>query len=129
MRTLASIVLAVVSLVAVIPPAHAQTSHAAPQSALDAAIHDHTAAAEADRETVLGLLARPEVEAIAGDVGLDLRRAQSAIDTLDGEQLTALAAQARQAEQALAGGQSITISAIWIIIGLLVLILLIVVLD
>jgi hypothetical protein len=130
MRTLASFVLGVFSLVAVIPPAHAQTSHAAPQSALDAAIHDHTAAAEADRETVRRLLARPEVEAIAGDVGLDLRRAQSAVATLDGEQLAALAAQARQAEEGLAGGQSrIVISTTLIIIALLVLILIIVAVD
>jgi hypothetical protein len=129
MRTLVSIVLGVFSLGAVIPAAHAQTSHAAPQSALDAAIHDHTAAAEADREAVQRLLARPEVEAIAGDVGLDLRRAQSAVATLDGGQLAALAAQARQAEQALAGGQTFTISATMIIIALLVLILLIVALN
>jgi hypothetical protein len=130
MRTLASIAIGVFSLVAVIPPAHAQTSHAAPQSALDAAIHDHTANAEADRETVARLLQRPEVQAIAGDLGLDLRRAESAVATLDGQQLTELAAQARQAEQALAGGQSrIVISTTLIIIALLVLILLIVALD
>jgi hypothetical protein len=130
MRTLASIVLVVFSLVAVIPPVHAQTSHAAPQSALDAAIKDHTAAAEADRETVRRLLARPEVQAIAGDLGLDLRRAESAVATLDAEQLTELAAQARQAEEGLAGGQSrIVISTTVIIIALLVLILIIVAVD
>ena len=128
MRMLVSIVVLMVSLVAVIPPVHAQTSHAAPQSALDAAVQDHAADAAADRETVARLLQRPEVQAIAGDLGIDLRRAESAVATLDGPQLTELAAQARQAEQALAGGQSVTISAIWIIIGLLVLILLILVL-
>jgi len=125
MRMLVSIVVLMVSLVAVIRPAHAQTSHAAPQAALDAAVQDHAATAAADRETVLRLLERPEVRAVAGDLGLDLRRAESAVATLDGQQLTELAAQARQAEQALAGGQSVTISAIWIIIGLLLLILLI----
>jgi hypothetical protein len=130
MRTLASIVVLMVSLVAVIPPVHAQTSHAAPQSALDAAVQDHAAAAAADRESVARLLQRPEVQVIAGDLGLDLRRAESAVATLDGQQLTELAAQARQAEQALAGGQSsITISTTMIIIGLLVLILLIVLLN
>jgi hypothetical protein len=129
MRMFASIVVLMVSLVAVIPPVHAQASHAAPQSALDAAVQDRSAAAAADRETVARLLQRPEVQAIAGDLGLDLRRAESAVATLDAPQLTELAAQARQAEQALAGGQSITISAIWIIIGLLVLILLILVLN
>jgi hypothetical protein len=125
MRMLASIVVLMFSLVAVIPPVHAQTSHAAPQSALDAAVQEHAADAASDRETVARLLQRPEVQAIAGDLGLDLRRAESAVATLDGQQLTELAAQARLAEQALAGGQSVTISAIWIIIGLLLLILLI----
>ena len=126
MRMLALILIVVFSFVAVIPPAHAQTSHAALQSALDAAVQDHVAASAADRETVLRLLERPEVQAIAGDIGLDLRRAETAVSTLDGQQLADLAAQARQAEQALAGGQSsITISTTLIIIGLLVLILII----
>jgi len=130
MRTLVSTVAVVLSLVAVVPPAHAQTSHAAPQSVLDAAIQDHTAATAADRETILRLLERPDVQAVAGDIGLDLRRAQSAIATLEGQQLTELAAQARQTEQALAGGQSrIVISTTLIIIALLVLILIIVAVD
>jgi len=130
MRTLPSTVAVVFSLVAVIPPVHAQTSHAAPQSVLDAAVQDHAAATAADREAVLRLLERPDVQAVAGDLGLDLRRAQSAIATLDGPQLTDLAAQARQAEQALAGGQSrVVISTTMIIIALLVLILIIVAVD
>lgn len=130
MRMLASIVVMTFSLIAVVPPVHAQTSHAAPQSALDAAVQDHAAASVADRETVLRLLERPEVQAIAGDLGLDLRRAQSAVATLEGGQLADLAAQARQAEQALAGGQSrVVISTTLIIIALLVLILIIVAVD
>ena len=130
MRMLASTLVVVFSIVAVIPPAHAQTSHAAPQSVLDAAVQDHVATAAADRETVLRLLQRPEVQAVAGDIGLDLRRAQSAIATLEGQPLTELAAQAQQVEQALAGGQSrIVISTTLIIIALLVLILIIVAVD
>jgi hypothetical protein len=118
------------SLGAVIPPVHAQTPHTAPQSVLDAAVQDHAADTTADREAVLRLLERPDVQAVAGDLGLDLRRAQSAIATLDGQQLSDLAAQARQAEQALAGGQSrIVISTTVIIIALLVLILIIVAVD
>jgi len=127
MRMLPSVLVVVFSFVAVIPPAHAQTSHAAPQSALDAAVQDHVAAGAADREAVLRLLERPEVQAVAGDIGLDLRRAETAIATLDGQQLTDLAAQAQQVERALAGGQStVVISTTVIIIALLVLILIIV---
>lgn len=130
MRTLASIVVIVFSLVAVTPSLHAQSSHAASQSALDAAVQDHGSTTAADREAVLRLLERPDVQAVAGDLGLDLRRAQSAIATLDGQQLADLAAQARQTEEALAGGQSrIVISTTVIIIALLVLILIIVAVD
>jgi hypothetical protein len=130
MRMLATTLCIVFSLVTIIPTAHAQTSHTAPQSILDAAVQDHVATAAADRETVLRLLERPEVQAVAGDIGLDLRRAQSAVSTLEGQQLTELAAQAHQVEQALAGGQSrIVISTTLIIIALLVLILIIVAVD
>jgi hypothetical protein len=70
------------------------------------------------------------VKELAGDVGLDLRRAHDAIATLDGQELTELAAQARQVDESLAGGQSrITISTTLLIIALLVLILLIVALK
>jgi hypothetical protein len=120
-------VLVALSFVAVISPAHAQTSHAAPQSILDAAVQEHVADSTADREAVLRLLERPEVQAVAGDMGLDLRRARTAISTLEGQQLTAIAAQAQQVEQALAGGQSrVVISTTVIIIALLILILIIV---
>jgi hypothetical protein len=123
MRMFATIVFVVFSLGAVIPPVHAQTSHAAPQSILDAAVQDHVA-------TVIRLLERPEVQTVAGEIGLDLRRAQSAISTLEGQQLADVVAQAQQVEEALAGGQSrIVVSTTLIIIALLVLILIIVAVD
>lgn len=128
MHTLTSIVL--VLLLAVVPPAYAQTSHAAPASALDAAVQEHVASRAADRDTVLRLLARPEVQTVAGDAGIDLRRAERAAGTLDDSTLTEVAAQARQVEQALAGGQSrVTISTTTIIIVLLLIILIVVAVD
>ena len=127
MRTLVSIVVATFLLHAVALPVQAQTSHAAPQSALDAAVQAQVASSAADRETVQRLLERPEVQAVAGDIGLDLRRAQTAVSTLDGQQLSTIAVHASQVEQVLSGGQSnVTISTTMIIIGLLVLILIIV---
>ena len=130
MRMIASFVLSVFTLVAMVPPLHAQSSHAAPVSSLESAVVEHAATAEADREAVLRMLSRPDVVAVAGDLGIDLRRAESAIRTLEGDQLTELAAQARQAEQDLAGGQSrVTISTTLIIIALLVIILIVVAVD
>jgi hypothetical protein len=76
------------------------------------------------------LLDRPEIRQVAAEAGLDLRRAQDAVRTLDAESLAAVAGHARQVEQALTGGQSrVTISTTMIIVGLLVLILLIVALK
>ena len=130
MRTFTSIVCLVVITFTGISPVNAQTSHAAPQAAIDAALQQHVAREAADRDAVLRLLGRPEVQAIAGDVGLDLRRAKDAVATLDGPELSTLAAQAQQAEEGLAGGQSrITISTTMIIIALLVLILIVVAVD
>lgn len=112
------------------PRAAAQSPHAAPADAIDQALQQHVAAADDDRAVVQRLLERPDVRALAAELGLDVRRAQTAIATLGAEQLTPLAAQARQAEQALAGGQSrVTISTTLIIIALLVVILLIVAID
>lgn len=113
-----------------VPRASAQTPHAAPPSAIDQALEQHAATVDADRAVVQRVLERPDVRALAAEVGVDVRRAQSAIATLEGDQLAQLAAQARQAEQALAGGQggSITLSYTLIIIGLLVLILLVLIL-
>jgi hypothetical protein len=108
----------------------AQAPHAAPQSAIDAAMQEHVAAADADRETVRQLLERDEIKAVAGNAGLDLRKANEAVSTMNPGELAEVAAQARQVERALAGGQSkITISTTFLIIALLVLILLIVALK
>jgi hypothetical protein len=129
MRTsLTSVLIVIFTLVAAVPPVRAQ-SHAAPQAALDAALQQHVETADADRAAVLRVLDHPEVKSVAAKAGLDLRRAASAVSTLDGARVGELAAQARQVESALAGGQSFNISATMIIIILLVVILLIVAID
>jgi hypothetical protein len=130
MRTSISVLAILMLVMTAVPRAQSHTSHAAPQSALDAALQQHTSSTAADRETVLRVLEQPEVAALAGSMGVDLRRAASAVATLDGEQLAQLAAQAQQVDEALAGGQSrVVISTTLIIIALLVLILIIVAVD
>jgi hypothetical protein len=126
--SLVAILLMVVTAAA--PRLQAQTTHAAPQSALDAAVQQHVDTTTADREAVLRVLGHSEVKAVAARAGLDLRRATGAVSTLQGEDLARVAAQAQQVEGALAGGQSrIVISTTLIIIALLVLILIIVAVD
>lgn len=129
MRTSVSGLVVLLCILMAAPRALAQ-SHAAPSTAIDQALQQHVTAIDGDRAVVQRLLARPDVQALAAEMGLDVRRAQTAVATLDGEQLSRLASQARQAEQELAGGQgSIRISTTLIIIALLVIILLIVAID
>lgn len=127
MRRSVSILMVVLSLVTAAPRAFAQSAHAAPPSALDAALQQRVDQTATDRADVLRVLASPEVKAVAGKAGIDLRRASGAVATLTGAQLAEVAAQARQVDQALAGGAStVVISTTTIIIGLLVLILIII---
>ena len=124
-----SILAILLMVVTLTPSAHAQTSVAS-QALLDAAVQQHVATTEANRAAVLRVLDHPDVKALAGRVGVDLRTAADAVSTLDGQDLQTLTAQANQVEEALAGGQSrVVISTTLIIIALLVLILLIVALD
>ena len=129
MRRYASAVAIVLSLFTAVPPVSAQ-SHTAPQSSIDAALQAHVAATGADREAVLRLLEREEVQSVAGQAGIDLRRATDAVKTMSAADLERVASQAKQVETALAGGQSkIVISSTVIIIALLVVILIIVAVD
>jgi len=130
MRTSTLLLVLLLSTLILVPRAHAQTSHAATQSAMDAAVQEHVASTASDREDVLRVLNLPQVKAVAGQAGLDLRKATTAVATLDGDDLKAASAQARQVERTLVGGQSkIVLSTTVIIIALLVLILLIVAID
>ena len=130
MRTTVSIVVVLLMVLISMPQVQAQPSHTASQAALDAAVQQHVGSAAADREAILRVLGRSDVKAVADKAGIDLRRATSAVATLEGEDLVRVATQANQVEQALAGGQSrVVISTTLIIIALLVLILIIVAVD
>ena len=89
----------------------APPTHIAGQSVLDAAVQEHARATDRDRETVRLFLERTDVRAIAGKYGIDIRRADSAVAAMDASDVANMAAQARAADEALAGGQgSVTIS-------------------
>ena len=116
----------VLSLLIAAPSAQAQSSHAAPQAVLDAAVRQHAVSADEERAAVLRVLERSEVKAVAGRAGIDLRTVAGAVATLDADQLAAVAAQAQQVDGALAGGAStVVISTTTIIIALLIIILIV----
>ena len=130
MRTPTTVLAILLTLAAAAPRLHAQSTHVAPQAALDAAIQQHLDDTTAQREAVLRVLTRDEVKAVAGRVGIDLTTAATAVASLSGDDLKAAASQAQQVEQALAGGAStVVISTTTIIIALLVIILLVVAIN
>jgi len=136
MRSTCSLVAVVLSMLMATPQIQASSqgpdqsaaqTHIAGQPVLDAAVQQHARATERDRDTARLFLQRADVKAIAGNYGVDIRRAESAVAAMDASELAHVAAQAREVDEALAGGESkVTISTTTIIIGLLVLILLIV---
>lgn len=99
--------------------------HVIGDNEIQATIDQQAGQADADRLAIQTLLQRAEVRQIAGSAGLDLKRAGAAAAVLSGPSLVNLAAQAREINASLAGGDDkIVISATALIIILLVLILL-----
>jgi hypothetical protein len=127
MRTITTLIsVPLILILGLAAPAHAQERHAVTSSALAAAVTDHVAARDADRDAIREALARPEVRAVAERTGIDIDRAASSIDSLNSVSLARAAESARQVNQALVGGSSITISTTTIIIVLLIIILILV---
>jgi hypothetical protein len=114
-------------LVVAAMPAHAAQRHLVDSSQLAATVVEHVASQDADRAVVREALSRDEVKNVAASLGVDLTRANAAVETMSGEDLTRAADAARQVNRQLVGGaSSVVISTTTIIIILLVIILLIV---
>jgi hypothetical protein len=107
--------------------AFAGQQHLVSPSQLAAAVADRVAQQDADRSAIHAALAQPEVRKMATSMGIDLARANAAVDTVAGAELARAASAARQVNQQLVGGAStIVISTTTIIIILLVIIILII---
>ena len=127
-RTL--LVYPLVALLLVSSSAFAGQQHVVSPGQLAATVADSAAKQDTDRATVREALERPEVQAVASKLGLDLSRATSAVDTLSGADLDKAANAAQQVNEQLVGGaSSVVISTTTIIIILLLVIILIVALK
>lgn len=105
-------------------PADEPQRHVVGVNEIQSRIDQQISQADADRQAIQTLLQREEVRQIAGAAGLDLERASAAAAVLSGSSLDQLAAQARDVNASLIGGDSkIVISATLVIIVLLILIL------
>ena len=129
MRIVRRLLAVPLAILLVAPAAHAQ-SHVIDKSALAKAVANRVSQDRADREAILSLLNQDAVKTIAARAGLSVERAASAVSMLHGDDLRDLAAQARQAQNDLAGGASnIVISTTTIIIVLLIIILIVLIAD
>lgn len=110
--------------------AFAGQQHVVSPSQLAATVADGAAKQDTDRATVREALERPEVQAVASKLGLDLSRATAAVDTMSGAQLEQAASAAQQVNDQLVGGAStVVISTTTIIIILLLVVILVVALK
>jgi uncharacterized protein YaiL (DUF2058 family) len=107
--------------------AFAGQQHLVKPSQLATTVADAAAKQDTNRATVREALERPEVQAVASKLGLDLSKATAAVDTLSGADLEKAAHAAQQVNEQLVGGAStVVISTTTIIIILLVVIILII---
>jgi hypothetical protein len=105
-------------------PAAEPPRHVVGENEIQARIDQQIGQADADRQAIQIMLQREDVRQIAGTAGLDLKRASAAAAVLSGPSLEKLAAQAREVNAGLAGGDSkIVISATALIIILLIIII------
>ena len=110
-------------------PAAAQESAVVGGSELDAALEGHSQTVTAERATVSRVLGRPEVAAVAVDMGVDLDAAKGAVAGMQGAQLQRAAGVAAAIEQQLAGGQTFSINATTLIIILLLIVIVVLIAD
>jgi len=122
--------LAVTLAVLMVAPAAQAQSHVIGKADLAKAVADRVVRDQADRDAILSLLQRADVRTIAAKAGLSVEKAAAAVSTLQGDDLSELASQARQVQNDLAGGAStIVISTTTIIIVLLIIILIVALAD
>lgn len=110
-------------LVAATGMASATGNHAVETRALRRAAAGVASPDAQRRAAIAATLEHPQVRAVAEAAGLDIVEARDAVSTLSGAELETISQQAAQVDDALAGGDTIVISASAVIIILLILIL------
>jgi hypothetical protein len=94
------------------------------QADLDRALANTLGQEDAARSTITTLLQRDDVRQLARGYGLDLRRAQASVGTLQGEELQNVSRLAASADLQLSGGdQAISISLVALLLIIIIIIL------
>ena len=125
-RTL--LVFPLIALMIASSPAFAGQQHVVNPSQLATTVADSAVKQDTEHATVREALERPEVQAVASKLGLDLTRAVAAVDAMSGADLEKAATAAQQVNDQLVGGAStVVISTTTIVIILLVVIIIVIV--
>lgn len=102
-----------------------QTASVVDRAAVDQAVAEKVVSDESARDSIRTLLNRDDVKAMAEGMGLDVRRAEGAVSSLQGSDLQRVTARATAANELLAGGATtITISLVAILLIVIIIILL-----
>ncbi len=94
-----------------------------PADGIESVLEHRAADADANRSTVLEFLDRSDVQEVASERGIDLRRVRDAVETLQPNDVRDLSSDIQSLGDNVAGGDRIVIASSTIIIILLVLIL------
>lgn len=125
MRFRATAVACLLSTLVVSSPAFAQQRHIVNPADMRQAITAQAQAQQQTRETLRGVLKNSQVRAVAGRLGLDVARADRAVNTLTGADLERLAGPVRDIDAQLAGGSNtVIISTTTILLIIIIIILL-----
>jgi hypothetical protein len=102
-----------------------QTSTVVDRVAVEQALQEKVVSDESARDSIRTLLGRDDVKAMAEGMGLDVRRAQGAVSSLEGADLQRVNARATAANDLLAGGATtVTISLVAVLLIVIIVILL-----
>jgi hypothetical protein len=107
-----------------LPASAHQTAAVVDRAEVEQALLQRAQSEESARDSIRTLLAREDVKAMAGDMGLDLRQASNAVSSLQGEQLQRVADRAVAANEMMSGGVTIQISLVAILLIVIIIILL-----
>jgi hypothetical protein len=125
MRIRATVVGLVVSSLLWSSPALAQQRHVVDPALMHQAVVAQAATDQQNRDAVLSVLHRTEVQDLAGRLGLNVTRAENAVPTLSSAELARLAGQARMADSELAGGSDKVVISVTTLLLILILVVLI----
>jgi hypothetical protein len=124
MRIRTSVVTLVASLLLWSAPALAQQRHVVDLAVMHQAVADQAVTDQQNREVVINVLHRTEVQDLAGRLGLNVSRAENAVPTLSSVELARLASSARVADVQLAGGDTVVISVTTLLLIVILVVLL-----